>query len=249
MASTHQMIDRSSSVPLYSQIKQILIQELRSAEGNEAPVLTEATLIKRFHVSRAPVRQALAALVEGGYVVRQRAKGTFPVKGLNVRLPPATELGGLTRYLTEQGLQPSSRVLALERVKTPDEVMESLGADVQSEMLYIQRVISVKGMPLVWTHTYLATPPHFQPGLAELEKTGTVFALIERDLGVSFTRGEQQIWASGATREEARTLGIKTGAPVLIAVTTMCTPDGQPGGWRRAVHRADEFKYAFSLSR
>lgn len=249
MVQPRQTIDRSSTLPLYSQIKQILIGELRNANGTDAPVLTEANLIKRFHVSRAPVRQALAELVESGYVVRHRAKGTFPVQGLNVRLPPATELGGLTRYLTEQGLQPSSRVTALERVQTPAEVLEALGADVQKEMLHIQRIISVKGLPLVWTRTYLCTPPHFQPDLTELEQTGTVFAVIERDLGITYTRGEQQIWASGATREEARALGVKTGVPVLIAVTTMCTPDGRPGGWRRAVHRADEFKYAFSLSR
>lgn len=244
-----QTIDRASTLPLYSQIKQILITELRNARDGDAPVLTEASLIKRFHVSRAPVRQALAELVEGGYVVRRRAKGTFPVLGLKVRLPPAMELGSLTRYLAEQGLDPTSRVTQLERVAAPSEVVETLGLDAQQEVLHVQRIISVKGMPLAWTRTYLCTPSHFRPDIGELERSGSVFALIERDLGVTFTRGEQQIWASGASREEARALGVKAGAPVLIAVTTMFTPDGSPGGWRRAVHRADEFKYAFGVSR
>ncbi|BDI07036.1 GntR family transcriptional regulator [Sphaerotilus microaerophilus] len=94
MDQIRQTIDRNSTVRLYSQIKQILVGELRNANGSDAPVLTEAGLIKRFHVSRAPVRQALAELVESGYVVRHRAKGTFPVQGLNVHLPPAMELGG-----------------------------------------------------------------------------------------------------------------------------------------------------------
>ncbi len=244
-----QTIDRASTVPLYSQIKQILISELRNAKNGDAPFLTEASLIKRFHVSRAPVRQALAELVEGGYVVRHRAKGTFPVQGLNVRLPPAMELGSLTRYLTEQGLHPTSRVTLLERVTAPSEVAETLGLDAQEQVLHLQRIISVNGLPLAWTRTYLCTPAHFRPDIAELERTGSVFALIDRDLGVTFTRGEQQIWASGASREEARALDVKTGAPVLIAVTSMFTPDGRPGGWRRAVHRADDFKYAFGISR
>lgn len=249
MVLMRQSIDRASTVPLYSQIKQILINELRSAKDGEAPVLTEASLIKRFHVSRAPVRQALAELVEGGYVVRHRAKGTFPVQGLNVRLPPAMELGGLTRYLKEQGLHPTSRVIELARVRAPEEVEEALSLEADAEVLHVQRIISVNGLPLACTRTYLCTPPHFRPDVAELEHTGTVFALIERDLGVSFTRGEQQIWASGASRDDARALDVKTGAPVLIAVTTMFTPDGRPGGWRRAVHRADEFKYTFGLNR
>ncbi len=67
-------IDRSSTLPLHSQIKQILIEELQDTENNSAPVLTEASLMKRFHVSRAPVRQALKGLVDDGYVVRQRAR-------------------------------------------------------------------------------------------------------------------------------------------------------------------------------
>lgn len=249
MVALSQTIDRTSDVPLYSQIKQILISELRSAKDGDAPVLTEAGLIKRFHVSRAPVRQALAELVEGGYVVRHRAKGTFPVQGLNVRLPAATELGGLTRYLTERGMKPTSRVTDLARVQAPSEVLEALGPQAPGEMLRIQRVIYVDGQPLSFTRTYLCTPAHFRPDIAELERTGTVFALIERDLGVTFTRGEQQIWASGASREDARVLGVKTGAPVLIVVTTMFTPDGRPGGWRRAVNQADDFKYTFGLSR
>jgi GntR family transcriptional regulator len=237
-------IDRNSTVPLYSQIKQILISELQIAGRGTAPALTEASLIKRFHVSRA-----LKAVVDEGYVVRQRAKGTFPVRGVNVRLPPALELGGLTRYLTEQGLTPTSRVSGLERVEAPKEVREALGLESPEKLLYLQRVISVKGAPLVWTCTYLCTPPDFLPSIEELERTGTVFALIEQALGVVFTRGEQHIWASGASREEAQALEVKVGAPVLVTVTTMFTNDGQPGGWRRAVHRAEDFKYAFGLSR
>lgn len=244
-----QAVDRSSTVPLYSQIKQILIQELQGAGNGNAPALTEDSLIKRFHVSRAPIRQALKDLADEGYVVRRRAKGTFPVRGVNVRLPPALELGGLTRYLTEQGLKPTSQVTGLERVDAPKAVKDALGLESPEKLLYVERVISVKGSPLVWTRTYLCTPPEFFPGREELERTGTVFALIERQLGLVFTRGEQQMWADGASQAEAQALAVDVGDPVLVTVTTMFTQDGRPGGWRRAVHRAKDFKYAFGLSR
>jgi GntR family transcriptional regulator len=242
-------IDRNSTVPLYSQIKQILISELQGARDGTAPALTEVSLIKRFHVSRAPIRQALKELVDEGYVVRQRAKGTFPVRGVNVRLPPAMELGGLTRYLTELGLEPTSRVTDLARVEAPEEVRTALSLESTEKLLYIQRTISVKNSPLVLARTYLCTPPDFFPDIKKLERTGTVFAIIEQELGVTFTRGEQQVWASGASQEEAEALEVEVGAPVLVAVTTMFTNDGYSGGWRRALHRAEDFKYSFGLSR
>jgi len=244
-----QTIDRNSTVPLYSQIKQILIGELQGAGRTKALALTEASLIKRFHVSRAPIRQALKELMDDGYVVRHRGKGTFPVRGVNVRLPPALELGGLTRYLTEQGLKPTSKVTGLKRVAAPADVKEALGLDSPDSLLYLERVISVKGSPLVWTRTYLCTPPEFLPSKEDLERTGTVFVLIEQSLGITYSRGEQHIWASGASREEAQALDVKVGAPVLVTVTTMFTNEGHPGGWRRAVHRAEDFKYAFALNR
>jgi GntR family transcriptional regulator len=242
-------IDRNSPVPLYSQIKLLLIDEMQGVDHATDLALTEASLMKRFHVSRAPIRQALKELADEGYVVRQRSKGTFPVQGINVRLPPALELGGLTRYLAEQGLKPTSRITGLERIEAPEEVREALGLKSPEKLLYLERVIFVKGMPLVWARTYLCTPPDFFPDIEELERVGTVFAVIERELGLVYTRGEQHIWASGASQEEAKALGIDMGSPVLVAVTTLFTKDGRPGGWRRALHRAEDFKYAFGLTR
>src|SRR4051812_48324182 len=98
------MIDRNSAIPLYKQIKHILIEELREKDGQQGrPFSTEQELTHRFHVSRAPVRQALKELADEGYVYRERAKGTFPVQEVPVR-PPGLELGGLVSYLREQGM-------------------------------------------------------------------------------------------------------------------------------------------------
>src|SRR3954471_125171 len=104
-------IDRSSSVPLYKQIKEILIEELQAADGATGrPFSTEHELVQRFHVSRAPVRQALKELADEGYVYRERAKGTFPVQDLPVR-PPGLELGGLVGFFRDQGIDCTSEIL------------------------------------------------------------------------------------------------------------------------------------------
>ncbi len=242
-------LDRTSSVPLYSQIKQALIEELQDTEKVADIVLTEDSLIKRFHVSRAPVRQALKELEDEGYVVRHRAKGTFPVRGVNVSLSPALELGGISRYLTEQGLKPTSRVVTLARVAAPQEVNDILELDSSTKLLFVQRVIFVKGTPLVWSSTYLHTPSDYLPNINELEEAGTMFALVDKQLGLTFTRGVQNIWATAASQEEAKALDVAPGSPVMMAVTTLYSREGKPAGWRRAVHRADDFKYTFGLNR
>jgi len=51
--ATKPAIDRNSSVPLYKQIKEILLKEIQAAVGETGrPISTEYELVERFHVSR-----------------------------------------------------------------------------------------------------------------------------------------------------------------------------------------------------
>ncbi|MET3721716.1 MULTISPECIES: GntR family transcriptional regulator [unclassified Arthrobacter] len=97
--------------------------------------MTEEVLITRFHVSRAPVRQALKELVDEGYVYRERAKGTFPVQGLNVQRPATLQLGGLMGYLREQGLSPEATVHGVTRAVPPADVRKQLGLGASEKVL------------------------------------------------------------------------------------------------------------------
>ncbi|WP_205760010.1 UTRA domain-containing protein [Arthrobacter sp. PAMC25564] len=57
------------------------------------------------------------------------------------------------------------------------------------------------------------------------------------------------MWASGAKGDDASALDLSEGEPILMVETLLLTRDGSPGGWRRAIHRADDFKYVFASSR
>ncbi|WP_310358449.1 GntR family transcriptional regulator [Neobacillus drentensis] len=241
-------IDRSSGIPIYKQIKQILIEELQTSEATGRPFSTEHELVQRFHVSRAPVRQALKELANEGYVYRERAKGTFPVHGLPVR-PPGLELGGLVDYFRKQGMDVNSQVLDVDRVHPPKDQCSLFGAGPNGEVLHISRLIWFQEKPLVWTQTYIEVLEDFHPDASELEEVGNVFFLLERDLGISLSRGEHQIWATSANLEEATVLGVTPGDPILVIETTMYTRNDLLIGWRKAVHRADDYKYAFNVNR
>jgi GntR family transcriptional regulator len=241
-------IDRSSGIPIYKQIKQILIEELQVSEPTSRPFSTEQELCQRFHVSRAPVRQALKELANEGYVYRERAKGTFPVQGLPVR-PPGLELGGLVDYFRKQGMEVNSQVLDVGRVQPPKNQRSILSLVQNNEVLRISRLIRFHEKPLVWTQTYLGVPADFQPDARELEEVGNVFFLLERDLGISLSRGEHQIWAASASLEEAQVLGVTLGDPILVIETTMYTRNDLLIGWRKAIHRAEDYKYSFTVNR
>lgn len=249
MQAKKHTIDRSSAIPLYKQIKEILIQELRDVVGNEKrPFSTEQELVERFRVSRAPVRQALKELANEGYVYRERAKGTFPVQEMPVR-PLGLELGSLVAFLRDQGIDCDSKILGLERVFSPEHVCTNLRIDPNDMVLRISRLIQLKEEPLVWTQTYLFVSEDFHPTIEELEQVESVFVLLQQDHGTYIARGDHQIYASAANGEEAGILGVNVGEPVLVMETKLYTRNDRAIGWRRAVHRADDYKLAFTVNR
>ncbi|MEC1522551.1 GntR family transcriptional regulator [Neobacillus niacini] len=248
-------IDRSSSVPLYKQIKEILMKEIQAAVGETGrPISTEYELVQRFHVSRAPVRQALKELKElkeladEGYVYRERAKGTFPVQELPVR-PPGLELGGLVRFLRDQGLDCSSKILSMDRLLSTEKLCTILGLKPSDKLFRISRLISLKVKPLVWTQTYLLVSEDIQLSKQEVEKVDSIFMLLESEQGIFVSRGDHQICATNASSMEGELLGIKCGDSVLVIETKLYTRNDRLIGWRRAVHRADDYKFSFTVNR
>jgi len=242
-------IDRQSPVPLYKQIKDILIKELQAAALETGrPFSTEHELVGRFHVSRAPIRQALKELTNEGYVYRERAKGTFPVQELPAR-PPGLELGGLVGFLREQGMECKSKILTVDRVLPTENLCEILRIEPTEEVLRISRLILLKGKPLVWAQTYLLVSEDFQPSPKELEEAESVFALLESEQGTFISRGDHQIYASGASQMEAEVLSISDNEPVLVMETKLHTRNDRLIGWRKAVHRASDYKLSFSVNR
>ncbi len=242
-------LDRSSSVPLYKQIKEILIDELQAVSGETGrPFSTEHELIKRFSVSRAPVRMALKELADEGYVYRERARGTFPVQELPAR-PPGLELGGLVGFFREQGMGCNSKVLAVDKVLPTEKLCSILGIKPEDKILRISRLILLNEKPFAWTQTYLAVPDDFHPGARELEERDSVFWILDKEKGIYISRGDHQIWASGASSMEARLLNIKIGNPVLIMETKLYTRQDALLGWRRVIHIADDYKFSITVNR
>lgn len=72
------MINKFSSIPLYLQLKDLIIKKI---EDNEYPpntqIPSEQDLCQRYDISRPTVRQAVSELTNSGYLYKEKGKGTF----------------------------------------------------------------------------------------------------------------------------------------------------------------------------
>lgn len=246
---TQAELDSSSGVPMYRQIKEILQAEIIEGRADALKPMTEARLLTRFGVSRAPIRQALRELSDEGYVYRKQGKGTFPVPGKRVDRPADVRPGALYQHLAQSGLEPTSEVSAPERIPAPKWLQERLSLGPEETLLHFTRVISVGGTPLVDGAVYLRAPGEFNPSAAELAAAGSAFSLLEQTVGIALDRAEHEAWATAAPAGHAAVLQVPEGSPLLAIETVFFTTGGVPAGWRLAMHKADDFKYHFVSER
>jgi GntR family transcriptional regulator len=75
------VINKYSNVPLYSQLKHIIIRKIESGDYPEASKIpSEQELCELYDISRPTVRQAISELTNNGILYKEKGKGTFVAK-------------------------------------------------------------------------------------------------------------------------------------------------------------------------
>jgi GntR family transcriptional regulator len=241
-----EQLDRASALPLYHQVKQLLLARMRAEDlepGSRVP--GDLQLCRSLRVSRSVVRQALAELESEGVVERVKGRGTF------VARPRTTEhlvarLTGLHEDMTARGSRVTSVVRRQEVVPADGHVAAALHLEVGAPVLVLERLRHVDDEPWVLTTTHL--PTAVVPGLVDEDfAEQSLYALLEAR-GVRLTHGRRSVEAVPATDETARLLALDPGDPLLLLRSTSWSGE-QPVEVFVALHRGDRSRFEVDLER
>jgi GntR family transcriptional regulator len=246
-STPHDSIERDGPVPLYEQIKNRLVTELRAESGGERRVFSDSALMKRFGVSRMTVRNAVADLVRDGVVRRVPGRGTFllPPEPVHVRLD------GLERFVQEWEFphpQTPVKVPVFKRVVPPKWVAERLQCKPKEQVLEAHRLREDDGKPVILDIRYVG--PQCMKGLTRDDVSRrSLFVTIAEKSGIPAIAVEQEIGAEGATAAVARRLLIPRGAVVLRREVTFLAQDQRPILTGVSYYRADRFTFQMRATR
>ena len=104
------MINADKGIPLYLQVKQILMDGVRGGKfkpGDAIP--SERELAEKFELNRLTVRRAVDELVNEGYLARKRGSGTYVAQREESRTP--STFCGFTDDMSREGYQVTSALL------------------------------------------------------------------------------------------------------------------------------------------
>ncbi|HEY5788727.1 MAG TPA: GntR family transcriptional regulator [Microlunatus sp.] len=240
-------IDRSSPLPFYYQLKQILLADLRArdlAPGTRLPGDNE--LCGTYEVSRTVVRQALAELETEGVIERQKGRGTFVAhRRTSERL--VQSLTGLYEDVAARGGHLRSDVRRQEVVPADGLIADQLQLAVGAPVVVIERLRLVDDEPWVLATTYL--PYDIAPGLVHDDLSDqSLYAVLEASYGVRLTHGRRGVEAAVASDAQATALEISPGAPVLVLRSLSYAGD-RPVEVFVAYHRGDRSRFEVTLQR
>lgn len=243
------MVNRRSPVPLYYQLESILRDEVVAGYyPGGTPLPTEDVLVRRFGVSRITVRRAMERLVQDGLIHRIPGRGTFvnasPPRDFRIERNPA-DLMGFEEDIRRTGFVPEARVLRREWVSPPADVAEALGIAPGIEVFRLYRRGTIGGRPLWLEDRYMmrAVASRLRPRDFTVP---SLLSTLAREHGLTVDRARVRIAARGASREEARLLDLRPGAPVMVAEFAV-QADGQPAQFVRARFRPDRYAFAFTV--
>jgi GntR family transcriptional regulator len=241
-------IDRSSPVPFYYQLRQIVEDAITGSDTRAGDALpSEAALGETFGVSRTVVRQALSDLERDGLIERFKGRGSFVAEQkVPERLVQA--LTSLHEDVAARGQTLATRVFRFETQPASAYAAGMLGLEPGEEIVLLERLRIVDGQPFEISTTHL--PYVLCAPILGLDMTQrSLYHALEHDLGLKLTRGRRSVEAAQADAQTARHLGLREGAPVLLLKGTTYLDDGRAIEYFTSVHRGDRSRFEVDLVR
>ena len=236
--------------PLYSQIKDLLIQRVLRGDWRPGEMLpSEFKLAAEFKVSQGTVRKAIDALAADNLLVRRQGKGTFVTTHAEettqfrfLRLAPdAGGTSGRQAALTR-------RFLDCRRLRAPAHVAQALGLAGGEAALQVRRLLHFEGRPVVFDDIWL--PATLFKGLTSQRLSayqGPMYGLFETEFGVRMIRAEEQIRAVAADPAVAALLELAPGSPLLSVMRVSFTYGDRAVEVRRGLYDTRAHHYRNQL--
>ncbi len=247
MAANH-MLDKNIPVPLYYQLKQIILNQIETGSLKIGDMLpTELQLCEEYGVSRQTIRQAFGELVHEGYLYRHKGKGTFVAKP-KIEEHFFARLETYNDEMEKKGVVPSTKLLEAKVTDGISSVNEILGIPLREKLLVIRRLRFADGEPIVHLTTHL--PASIFKGLEREDlETHSLYDLMETKYGRRMIRVSRVIEAVKATSADVTLLGMsKNDAVCFVRTTGYCEGD-LPMEYSKAYYRGDRTKFSLDVYR
>ena len=187
------------------------IEDHQYAVGSFLP--PEPELGKLLSVSRTTVRKAVELLIDDGFLVVRRGRGT---EILDFRaIQKLHFVTSFSETLREQGFEVGYRDVRVTRAAASPALAAELEVAEGSRLVLVHRLALANGKPIALMDNHLV--PDVAPGIEDkADRIQSLYAFLEAECGLAIEAATDFISARAATRDEARQLRVPPGSSLLV---------------------------------
>ncbi|SHI63863.1 GntR family transcriptional regulator [Propionispora hippei] len=242
-----QKVDKTSPVPLYYQLKNILVELIENEELQpDDPIPPERELCEYHGVSRMTVNKAVVSLVNQGVLYREQGKGTFvaPHKGKYT----LSGLFGFTEDMERRGLTVRTTLISFEKKEATKKILETLKLEDHQPVFEITRLRYVEEEPYALETAYI--PVYLCETLtADMLQDHSLYGLLTGEFGLQIEHAYQTIEPVLMNDYESNMLDVKKNKLALLFSRRTYVKGNIPMEMTKAIYRSDRYKFEVTLQR
>jgi GntR family transcriptional regulator len=240
-------LDRKSPVPLYYQLKEVLLEKIKNGEiGRDGMFPTEDILCKEYGLSRGTVKKAILELKNEGFIISERGKGVFLVKSKFEQ--SLLRFYSIGREMRERNEDFRTRVIIKEIIKSTRGIQDTLGVAEDEDLNRIVRVRHLENEPVIMESIFI--PVRVCPELLEEDVENVpIYDILENKYNLKILKVRETLEPVKLKREEAKILESKAGDPAFLIERVTYLTDDRPIEVRKSIIRGDRFKFTTELDR
>jgi DNA-binding GntR family transcriptional regulator len=239
-------IEDGISIPKYHKLKQILRRDIIKGKYRPGELIpSENELRKRYSVSSTTVRRALSDLVHERLLIRGQGIGTF------VNKPPVErslwKIMSFTKNMIEMGYKPSAKVLDMQILPCPEEILPELTVQNDEPVFCITRLCYGDEIPMMYESVYIRE--ELCPDMSNHNLSGSITNLLMEEYGHKITRINQSLQFSSPDKKIRQLMEIDSNSvPFFMVSGTQSIRKGLPILYECAYYRGDMYIFNINIS-
>ncbi|MGG1576248.1 GntR family transcriptional regulator [Fictibacillus sp. NRS-1165] len=236
-------IDKTSRIPLYIQLMDILVNKMEDEIGENGQLPSEREICQQYDLSRTTVRQAINELEKDGYIYKVHGKGTFvSPKKVNQEL---VKFYSFTEEMKKLGKVPVSKVLSFDVIEADRKISNKFLVAEGTKIYCFSRLRIADDIPMMLETSFV--PYDLFPGITkkDLENTA-LYDIFRNRFETEITMADELFMPVMTNEKEAKLLQMPPCLPCL-RIERITHGINRVIEYTNTIARGDKFKYHVRL--
>lgn len=233
------MLNKNSLTPLYLQVKNEIMKEIKEKKlGKNTKLHSDREYVDKFNISRLTIRKAIEELQREGYIIRIPGKGTFCTNIGNKS--EFIHVISFTKDIKNRNLKSSSKLLFFDLIDCPDSIKKKLEITKNDKLFRIKRIRYADNIPLAIQDSYIISNDCPNLNDFDLEKN-SLYEILENKFKLELAYAKNILSTRISKRDELKLFGIKENIAVFILKQTTYLKRGTPIEYVESIFRGDKY--------